>query len=156
MNINATLIGQSITFFLFVVFCMKYIWPYVMHALEQRRQRIADGLAAGERGRHELELAAKRASENMHEAKQKAAEIITHGEHRAAEIIEQAKAAAKQEGERLLAGAKAQIEQEVSRAKEDLRRQVAGLAVAGAEKILRREVDAKTHADLLQSLAREL
>ncbi|MEO6146130.1 MAG: F0F1 ATP synthase subunit B [Sulfuriferula sp.] len=156
MNINATLIGQSITFFVFVWFCMQFVWPPIMNALAERRKQIADGLAAGERGKHELELASKRAVENLHEAKQKAAEIIAQADKRAAQLVEEAKATAKVEADRMIAGAQASIAQETVRAKEALRTQVAGLAVAGAEKILRREVDAKAHADLLDAIKNEL
>ena len=156
MNINATLIGQSITFFVFVWFCMKFVWPPIMNALAERRKQIADGLAAGERGKHELELASKRAVENLHEAKQKAAEIIAQADKRAAQLVEEAKGVAKLEAERMIAGAQASIAQETVRAKEALRGQVAGLAVAGAEKILRREIDAKAHADLLDAIKNEL
>ena len=156
MNINATLIGQSITFFVFVWFCMQFVWPPIMNALAERRKQIADGLAAGERGKHELELASKRAVANLHEAKQKAAEIIAQADKRAAQLVEEAKATAKVEADRMIAGAQASIAQETVRAKEALRTQVAGLAVAGAEKILRREVDAKAHADLLDAIKNEL
>lgn len=156
MNINATLIGQSITFAVFVWFCMRYIWPPIVNALETRRKQIADGLAAAERGRHEQELAAKRAAETLHEAKVKAAEIIGQAEKRAAQIIDEAKAAAKAEGDRLLAAAQAEIEQEAHRAREQLRAQVAALVVAGAEKVLRREVDAKAHGELLEAIAKEI
>lgn len=156
MNINLTLLGQSIMFFMFVWFCMKFVWPPITEALSQRKQQIADGLAAGERGKHDLELAAKRSSEILHEAKQKASDIVAHAEKRGVQIVEEAKNSAKTEGDRLLAGAKAEIEQEVFRAKESLRSQVANLAVAGAEKILRREVDAKAHAELLATLKSEL
>ena len=156
MNINATLIGQSITFFVFVWFCMKFVWPPIMNALAERRKQIADGLAAGERGKHELELASKRAVENLHEAKQKAAEIIAQADKRAAQLVEEAKGVAKLEADRMIAGAQASIAQETVRAKEVLRGQVAGLAVAGAEKILRREIDAQAHADLLDAIKNEL
>ena len=152
MNLNATLIGQSITFLVFVWFCMKYIWPPLTRALEERRRKIADGLAAAERGRHEQELAAKRAAEVIHEAKQQAADIIARAERRAAEIVEEAKAEARAEGERILAAARSEIEQEIHRAREELRRQVAALAVAGAERILEREVDERAHAKLLDEL----
>jgi F-type H+-transporting ATPase subunit b len=156
MNINATLIGQSITFFVFVWFCMKFVWPPIMNALNERKKMIADGLAAGERGKHELELASKRASESMHEAKQKAAEIIAQADKRAMQLIEEAKATAKAEADRMIASAQASVAQETVRAKEALRGQVADLAVAGAEKILRREIDAKAHADLLIAIQNEL
>ncbi|WP_018079231.1 F0F1 ATP synthase subunit B [Thiobacillus denitrificans] len=156
MNFNATLIGQSITFIFFVWFCMKFVWPPIMNALETRKKQIADGLAAADRGRHELELAAKKAGDNMRDAKAQAAEVIALAEKRAAQIIEEAKTAAKEEGDRQLAAAQANIEQEANRARESLREQVAALAVAGAEKILRREVNAQTHADLLGQLKAEL
>lgn len=156
MNINATLLAQTIMFILFVWFCMKFVWPPIMNALGERKKQIADGLAAGERGKHELELASRRATESMHDAKTKAAEVIALAEKRATQIIEEAKTAAKEEGDRLVAGAKAEIDQEINRAREVLRQQVAELAVAGAEKILRREVDAKAHAELLTSLKNEI
>ncbi|MHB0972831.1 MAG: F0F1 ATP synthase subunit B [Thiobacillus sp.] len=156
MNFNATLIGQSITFIFFVWFCMKFVWPPIMNALETRKKQIADGLAAADRGKHELELAAKKAGDNMRDAKAQAAEVIAQAEKRAAQIIEEAKMAAKEEGDRQLAAAQANIAQETNRARESLREQVAGLAVAGAEKILRREVNAQTHADLLGQLKAEL
>lgn len=156
MNINATLLAQTIMFVLFVWFCMRFVWPPIIQVLTARKQSIADGLAAGERGKHELELASRRATEGMHEAKQKAADVIAQAEKRATQIIEEAKVHAKEEGDRLIAGAKAEMDQEVHRAKEALRQQVANLAVAGAEKILRREIDAKAHAELLTSIKSEL
>ncbi len=156
MNINMTLIGQSITFAIFVWFCMKYVWPPIIGALEARKKQIADGLAAADRGKHELELAAKRASETMHEAKLKAVEIIAQAEKRAMQVVEEAKNDAKAEGERMIAAAKAEIEQESHRARESLRGEVAALVVAGAGKVLRREVNAQAHADLLEAIKNEL
>jgi F-type H+-transporting ATPase subunit b len=156
MNFNATLIGQSITFLFFVWFCMKFVWPPIMNALETRKKQIADGLAAADRGKHELELAAKKAGDNMRDAKAQAAEVLAQAEKRAAQMVEEAKTAAKEEGERQLAAAQANIAQETNRARETLREQVAALAVAGAEKILRREVNAQTHAELLGQLKAEL
>jgi F-type H+-transporting ATPase subunit b len=156
MNINLTLLAQAMSFAILIWFTVKFVWPPLLNAVETRQKQIADGLAAGERGRHELELAAKRASQEMHGAKEKASEIIAQAEKRASEIIEEAKNNAKAEGDRIVAGAKAEIEQEVNRAKEGLRQQVAGLAVAGAEKILRREIDAKAHAEMLGAIAQEL
>ncbi len=156
MNINATLIAQAIMFAIFVWFCMRFVWPPIVGALEARKKQIADGLAAADRGKHELELAAKRASESMHEAKMKASEIIAQAEKRSAQIVDEAKNAAKAEGDRMLAAAKAEMDQEVFRAREQLRGQVAALVVAGAEKVLRREVDAKAHADLLEAVKNEL
>lgn len=156
MNFNATLIGQSITFIFFVWFCMKYVWPPIMNALETRKKQIADGLAAADRGKHELELAARKAADNLRDAKAQAAEVLAQAEKRAAQIIEDAKNAAKAEGDRQIAAAQATIEMETNRAREGLREQVAQLAVAGAEKILRREINAQTHADLLNQLKAEL
>jgi F-type H+-transporting ATPase subunit b len=156
MNFNATLIGQTLTFILFVWFCMRFVWPPIMNALEARKKRIADGLAMADRGRHELELASRKAGDHLRDAKAQAAEVIGQAEKRAAQIIEEAKQAAKLEGDRQLLAAQANIAQEANRAREALREQVAALAVAGAEKILRREVDAHTHADLLGQLKAEL
>lgn len=156
MNINMTLIGQSITFAIFVWFCMKFVWPPIVSALEARKKQIADGLAAADRGKHELELAAKRASETMHEAKLKASDIIAQAEKRAVQIVEEAKGAAKDEGDRMISAAKAEIEQESHRAREVLRGEVAALVVAGAGKVLRREVNAQAHADLLEAIKNEL
>jgi F-type H+-transporting ATPase subunit b len=156
MNFNATLIGQSITFIFFVWFCMKYVWPPIMNALEARKKQIADGLAMADRGKHELELAAKKAGDSLRDAKAQAGEVIAQAEKRAAQIIEEAKLAAKEEGDRQLAAAQANIAHETNRAREALREQVAALAVAGAEKILRREVNAQTHAELLGQLKAEL
>lgn len=156
MNINATLLGQAIMFALFVWFCMKFIWPPVVAALDARKKEIADGLAAAERGKHDLDLAAKRSAEILREAKEKAAELVALGDKRASEIVEEAKNQAKTEGERILAGAKAEVEQEVFRAKEQLRTQVTEVALAAAGKILEREIDAKAHSELLDKLASEI
>lgn len=156
MNMNLTLIGQSITFAIFVWFCMKFVWPPIVNALAARKKQIADGLAAADRGKHELELAARRASESLHEAKQKSAEIIAQAEKRATQMIEEAKGAAREEGERMIAAAHAEIEQESHRAREALRGDVAALVVAGAGKILRREVNPQAHADLLEAIKNEL
>lgn len=156
MNINATLIGQTIMFALFVWFCMKFVWPPIMAALDARNKRIADGLAAAERGKNDLALAAKRSAELLREAKEKVAEIIALGDKRASEIVEEAKAQAKIEGERIVTAAKSEIEQEVFRAKEQLRTQVSAIALAGAGKILGREIDAKAHNDLLDKLVAEI
>ena len=135
---------------------MKFVWPPIMNALVARKQLIADGLAAGERGKHELELASKRAADNLRESKSRAAEVIAQAEKRAAQIVDEAKGVAKAEGDRLIVAAKAEIDQEATRAHESLRESVATLAVAGAEKILRREVDARAHADLLEAIKKEL
>jgi F-type H+-transporting ATPase subunit b len=156
MNLTVTMIAQAVTFFVFIFFCAKFVWPPLVKAIESRQKEIADGLAASERGKQELLQAAKRTEEILLEARQKAQELLAQADKRSAEIVEEAKTAAKSEGERLIAGAKAEISQEVLSAKEILRAQVATLAVAGAEKILRREVDAKTHADLLRAVQAEL
>ncbi len=156
MNINFTLISQAIAFSVFIWFTVKYVWPPLLRAIEERQKTIADGLAAGERGRHELELASQRSSDVLKEAKQRASEIILQAEKRATEIVEEAKRAAKEEGDRIVAGAKADIEHEVFSAKESLRQHVSQLAVIGAAKILRREVDAKAHADILASIEEDL
>lgn len=156
MNINATLIGQAISFIFFVWFCMKFVWPPIMNALEERKKKIADGLAAAERGKHEQELAEQRAKEVIGEAKQEASNIIAQAQKRASEIVEEAKETARTEGERIVAAANAEIEQEVNRAKEHLRGQVVSIAVAGAGKVLNRELDDKAHDDLLKDLVTQI
>jgi len=156
MNINFTLFSQAAAFAVFIWFTVKFVWPPLMRAIEDRQKTIADGLAAGERGKHELELASHRSSDALKEAKQRASDIIAQAEKRASQIIEEAKGTAKDESDRIIIGAKAEVDQEVFRAKETLRQQVADLAVAGAAKILRREVDAKTHAELLTAIKAEL
>ena len=156
MNINFTLIGQSLTFILFVWFCMKFIWPPLMQALEERKRVIADGLAAAERGKRELEIGEKKALETIKKAKQDASEVIALAEKRASEIAEEAKLQAKAEAERIVSAARAEIEQEVNRAKEQLRAAVSMLAVTGAARILEKEVDAKAHAQLLDNVMKQL
>jgi F-type H+-transporting ATPase subunit b len=156
MNINLTLIAQAVSFALFIWFTARFVWPPMLRAIDNRQKQIAEGLAAGERGKHELELAGKRSADVLREAKHQAQDIVSQAEKRSAEIVEEAKNAAKAEGERIIAGARAQLEQEVFQARETLRQQVAGLVVAGASKILQREVDAKAHADILASLERDL
>ena len=156
MNINATLLGQAITFAILIWFTMKFVWPPLMAAMAERAKTIADGLAAAERGKHDLELAEKRAAEILRPGKEKASEIIAASEKRATEIIEEAKSQAKAEGERILVAAKADLDQEVFRAKEQLRTQVTAVALAGAGKILGREIDAKAHNDLLNQLVAEI
>ncbi len=156
MNFNLTLIAQALSFALFIWFTVKFIWPYLMRKIEERQKQIADGLAAGERGRQELEAAGKRAHEELAKARERVGEIIGSAEKRDAQMLDEAKAAAKAEADRILVAAKADIDQQIARAKEMLREQVASLAVAGAEKILRREVNAQTHAELLSQLKREI
>ena len=156
MNINFTLIAQAIAFAVLIWFTVKYVWPPLLKAIETRQKEIADGLAAAADGRNALEVAAKKSEITLNEAKQKATEIIGQAEKRATQIVEDAKGNAKTEGDRILTGAKAEIDQEVNRAKESLRAQVSALAVAGAEKILRKEINAKAHSDMLTQLAAEL
>jgi F-type H+-transporting ATPase subunit b len=156
MNINATLIGQSIFFFAFIWFVMKYVWPPLIAALEERKKKIADGLAAAERGKHEKELAQQHAKEELAEAKKQAADIIAQAQKRSNEIVDEAKDAAKEEGERIKAAAQTEIELEINRAKEQLRVQVATIAVEGAEKILMTEIDAKKHERVLDELAAQI
>jgi F-type H+-transporting ATPase subunit b len=156
MNINLTLLAQAATFALFIWFSARFIWPYLMRAMEARQKQIAEGLAAAERGRQDLEQAAVRTADMLKEARQQAQDILAQADRRASQIIEEAKLTATGEGQRLVAGAKAEIDQEVARARETLRTQVAALAVAGAEQILRREVDARVHADLLSTLQSQL
>lgn len=156
MNINLTLIGQTITFFFFVWFCMKYVWPPLINALQQRKETIAEGLAAADRGKHEQELAQQKAVEKLQEAKQQANEIINRADKRAAEIVEAAKNEAVEEGDRLKAAAQAEIDQEINRAKEALRGQVAQIATAGAGRILKRELDASANDDLIKDLVSQI
>lgn len=156
MNINLSLIAQAVAFALFIWFTVKFVWPPLLRAIEARQKTIADGLAAAEQGKKSLEVSAKQAEQAIQEARGRAAEIITQAEKRGAQVVDEAKSTAKAEGEREKVAAKADIQQEVSRAREQLRAQVAALAVAGAEKILRREVDAKAHADLLDGIKKQL
>jgi F-type H+-transporting ATPase subunit b len=156
MNLNLTLIAQAITFTVFIWFTVKFVWPYMLRAIEARQKTIADGLAAAEEGKRSLEVSAKRADEEIRKARERAAELLSQAEKRGAQMIEEAKNAAKEEGAREKAAAKAEIAQELTRAREQLRDHVASLAVAGAEKILRREVDQKAHAELLDSIKKQL
>jgi F-type H+-transporting ATPase subunit b len=156
MNINLTLVMQAVAFAVFIWLSAKFIWPVMMGAIETRQKQIADGLAAGEQGKQSLANTERKIADMMTEAKQRSSEIIAQGDKLKNETIEAAKLQAKVEADRILAGAKAEIEQEIQRARESLRNQVADLAVAGASKILKREVDAKAHADLLAAIQREL
>lgn len=156
MNINATLLAQIAAFVLMIWFVNKVLWKPFTAMLEARQKRIADGLAAADRGKHDLELAEKRAQELVHEARGKATEILAQSEKRASEIIEEAKAEAREQGERLVTAAKAEIERESNRAREQLRTQVSSLAAAGASKIIKREIDRKAHDDLLKDLASQI
>lgn len=156
MNFNLTLIAQAITFAVLILVIVKFVWPPLLKAIETRQKEIADGLAAAQEGKSALENAAKKSEITINEAKQKASEIIGQAEKRASQIIEEAKSVAKTEGDRILESARSEIEQEVNRAKEGLRAQVSALAVSGAEKILRKEIDAKAHTAMLSQLAAEL
>ena len=156
MNINLTLISQAMSFAILIWFTVKFVWPPLIAAIEARQKTIAEGLAAAERGKSDLELAAKRSAEVLREGKVKASEIVSNGEKRASEIVESAKLQAKAESERIIVGAKAEIEQEVFRAKEQLRTHVSEIALAGASKILGREIDAKAHNDLLDKLVSKI
>jgi F-type H+-transporting ATPase subunit b len=156
MNFNLTLIAQAITFAAFIWFCVKFIWPPLVRAIESRQKQIADGLAEAERGRSSLAEAQKQTDVIVREARERAQELVAAAEKTAAQRVEESKAQAKTEGDRLVAAAKAQIEQEVQSARQKLREQVAALAVSGAEKILAREVDARTHADMLDRLKAQL
>ena len=156
MDINLTLFMQAAAFAAFIWFTARFVWPPLMRAIDTRQKQIADGLAAGEQGRQSLASTEKKIAEMMVEAKARSSEIIAQGDKLKTETIEAAKAQAKEEADRILAGAKSEIEQEIMRAKEALRNQVADLAVAGASKILKREVDARTHADLLAAIQRQL
>jgi F-type H+-transporting ATPase subunit b len=156
VNINLTLIGQSITFLAFVWFCWKFVWPALMDVMQEREQKIATGLQEAERAGKDLELAQRKAAEQLKEAKAQAAEILDGANKRANQIVEEAKQAARAEGDRLKAAAQAEIAQEVNRAKEQLRSRVAALSVAGAEKILSVNIDAKVHDDMIEKLAAEL
>ena len=156
MDINLTLFMQAAAFAAFIWFTARFVWPPLMRAIDARQKQIADGLAAGEQGRQGLANTEKRITDMMSEAKGRSSEIIAQGEKLKTETIDAAKAQAKAEADRILAGAKAEIQQEIMRAKETLRNQVADLAVAGAAKILKREVDAKAHADLLAAIRQQL
>ena len=156
MNINLTLLMQAIGFGLFIWFCAKFVWPPMMRAVETRQKQIADGLQAGEQGRQSLVTAERRVADMLTEARAKASEIVANGEKFKAETIDQAKTEASSERDRIIAAAKAEAAQEFQAAREQLRNQVADLAVAGAAKILQREVDPKAHAELLESIRREL
>lgn len=156
MNFNATLIGQMITFLLLVAFTMKYVWPPLMQAMQDRQKRIAEGLASAERGKHEQELAKSKAADTIREAKRQAADIIAQAQKRANELVEQSKNEARDEGQRQLEAAKAEIEQEINRVREELRNRIAGIAVEAAGRILGREVNAKNNAKLIDDLVAQL
>ncbi len=156
MDINATLIGQTIAMIVFVWFCMKFIWPPVLNAIEERQKQIEEGLAAADLSQEKLAEAATEAEGIVAEARQQATSILDQAHARANEIVSDGKADGVKERERQLAAAKAEIEQETNKAREELRGQVSAIAIASAEKILNREIDSKSHEDILGKLAREL
>ncbi len=156
MNLNATIIGQSIAFAVFVWFCLKYVWPPITAAMAERQKKIADGLEAADRAQRDLNLAQNKAADELREAKVKSAEIIDMANKRANQIVDEAKDKARDEGQRLIAGAQAEIEMEVQRAREVLRAQVAAIAISGAEKILEASVDQAANEELVKKLASEL
>ncbi len=156
MYLNATLFAQLAVFIILALFTMKFVWPPIVRALDERAAKISEGLAEAERGRQSLALAAKHSTETMRAGKEKAAEIIAQAEKRAEQIIEEAKTQARFEAEKVVASAKVEIEQESLRMRESLRGRVAELAMVGAEKILRREVDAKAHSDMLAEIQQDL
>ncbi|EGV28005.1 ATP synthase subunit b [Thiorhodococcus drewsii AZ1] len=156
MNINLTLFAQMVTFAVFVGFCMKYIWPPIVNALAERKAKIAEGLAAAERGHQEQALGEQRALDLMKEAKTQAADIVGQAQKRATDIVEEAKSDARVEGERLVAAAQAEIERETNRAREDLRERVASLAMLAAEKILQKEINVDTHRSIVDEFAKQL
>ncbi|MEO6928632.1 MAG: F0F1 ATP synthase subunit B [Casimicrobiaceae bacterium] len=156
MNINFTIVMQAVAFAVFIWLCAKYIWPPLTRAIDARQKQIADGLAAGEQGRENLASAERRVNDLVAEARSKAQEIVAQGEKIRGETVAGARGEAKAEADRIVAAAKAEIAQEVARAKEELRRQVSALAIAGAGKILQREVDAGAHAAMLRELETQL
>jgi len=156
MQLNATLIGQAIVFAILYWFTWKFIWPFLLNAIAERQKKIADGLAAADRGQKDLDEAKKRADDIVREARDKALGIIDQASRRSGELVEEAKHTATAEGSRLLAAARAEISTESGKARDELRSQVGQLAVAGAAQLLGREVDAKAHADLLERLAAEI
>lgn len=156
MNINATLLGQAISFSLFVWFCMKYVWPPIITAMNERQAKIADGLAAAEKGAEAEEAAKREAEQTIADAKAQAADIIAQAHKRSSQMVEEARDEARSEGEKVKAAAQSEIEQGVVSAREALRAQVSSLAVTGAERILGREIDANAHAQALDDLVKEL
>jgi len=156
VDINMTLIGQSIAMIVFVWFCMKFIWPPILNALEERQKQIEEGLAAADKSQEKLVEAQSQADEIVNEARQQATGILDQAHARANEIVADGKDDGVKERERQLAAAKAEIEQEANKAREELRGQVSAIAIASAEKILNREIDGKAHEDILGKLAQEL
>lgn len=156
MNINMTLIGQTIAFAIFVWFCIKYVWPPISSALHERQKKIADGLDAASRASRDLELAQEQAAQTLRETKEQSSQILDQANKRASQIVEEAREQARAEGERLVASARTEIDQEINRAKEELRAQVSHLAIVGAERVLEASIDEKAHRKLVDKLAAEL
>ena len=156
MDLNATLLGQMITFALLVIFTMKFIWPPLIKALEERQKKIADGLAAAERGEHELELAQRKVAEQLREAKLQAAKIVEQADKRGAQIVEQAKEQARQESERLLGIAREEAQQEKARVRSELTSEFAKMVVIGTEKILSRHIDVAANNSMIDQLIAEV
>jgi len=153
VNINLTIIGQSITFFIFVWFCKAFVWSAIRNMMEEREQKIADGLEAADRADRDLELAKEKAAQTLRAVKEEAAAIIEAANKRASQIVDESKDQARVEGERLIAAANSEIEQDLNRAKEQLRSQVAGLVLVGAEKVLEASIDEAAHKELVEKLA---
>lgn len=156
MNINLTLIGQTIAFAIFVLFCMKYVWPPINQVMQERKKKIAEGLDAAGRAERELQVVQQQVEQALREGKEQAADILDKANKTASSIIEESKQQARTEGEKLIASARSEIDLEVNRARDQLRSQVASLAVQGAEKILESSVDAKAHSDLVDKIASKL
>jgi F-type H+-transporting ATPase subunit b len=156
VNINITLFGQMVTFAIFVLFCMKFVWPPIVQAMVDRQKQIEDGLAQADRASRDLELAQEKAAEYLRNAKAEAASIIEASNKRASQIVDEAKIRAREEGDRIVTAAQAEIDREFNHAKEELRSKLAQLSVAGAEKILQSSVDQKVHSDMLSKLAAQL
>ena len=156
MNINLTLIGQSIAFIVFVWFCMKFIWPHILNALNERRQKIADGLAAAEEGLKAREHAEAKVEQELRQVREQAKDIIANAQKRADQMVEESKTAARSEGDKLIEQAKGEIEQQINEARETLRKEVVTLALSGAEQVLMKEVDSNAHAEVLDKLAAQL
>lgn len=156
MNINLTLIGQSIAFIVFVWFCLKFIWPHILNALNERRQKIADGLAAAEEGLKARENAEAEVEQELRQVREQAKDIIANAQKRADQMVEESKTAARSEGDKLIEQAKGEIEQQINEARETLRKEVVTLALSGAEQVLMKEVDSNAHAEVLDKLAAQL
>lgn len=156
MDINMTLIGQGITFFIFIMVTLKYVWPPIQKALIERENKIAEGLAAAEKAQKDLQEAEQRSAEIFNEGKQKAADIIAQAQKRSDELVEAAKQDARTEGERIIASARAEIEKEISTARDTLKQEVTALALTGAEQILQREVDRNVHGEMLDKICARL